>query len=95
MSEWTPLPAVGPSCKGRYVRTAVTVANIENFSARPGTSDRITLPRGAIGFCYAASGVLHVGFMKGFGAEQRDPTRYDYNVTFTFRDIPKLEIRGR
>lgn len=95
MDEWKPLAVIGPACKGRFVRTRTVLAMRDNDAVinQPSAPRKVTLPKGAVGYCYAASGVLHVGFTTDFKArEMSSPTKYPFAVAFTPRDIPALEI---
>lgn len=92
--SWKPLEVVGPNCAGKSIRVRVAL-NAANNSVinRPSAPGQVRLPAGAIGTCYAARGVLHVGFMRDFQPRSfASPTRYDYTVSFNFQDISKLEI---
>lgn len=92
--SWRPLELVGPSCAGKSIRVKVAMQAANNSVInRPSGPSQVRLPAGAIGTCYAASGVLHVGFMRDFKPRSfQSPTRYDYTVSFNFRDSSKLEI---
>jgi hypothetical protein len=53
----------------------------------------VSLPKGAIGFCYAAQvGIIHVGFASTFKQQEMSPEKYPYAVSFSFRDADRLEI---
>lgn len=96
MAAWIPLAIVGPACKGRFVRLKVPLPNASNIAVlnKPAAPKKVSLPKGAVGFCYAASGVLHVGFTKDFARREMQPTSYEYAVTFGPAQAAQLEIEA-
>ena len=89
MASWTQLGAVGLPCKDRPIRVTESMT-VECIGPGQG---RVTLPRWAEGYCYGASaGGIYVGFTRAFIATRLGATRYDFNVVFNFRDLPKLQI---
>lgn len=92
---WQPLSSVGINCDRKFIRLAAPMTTPNNKTILGGNNPpMVRLPMGAAGFCYAATvGVIHVGFTRDFEPRQlSDPTRYDFCVSFNFRDIPKLEM---
>lgn len=96
MPAWIPLAIVGPACRGRFVRLRAALPNASNIAVlnKPAAPKKVSLPKGAIGFCYAASGVLHVGFTKEFSRRELQPTSYEYAVTFGPAQATQLEIEA-
>jgi hypothetical protein len=95
MPAWKPLESVGLDCKGQFVRTVAAMPMLDNNAVvnQPQAPRKVSLPKGAIGFCYAAQvGVIHVGFTTDFRQQEMSPTRYPYAVSFNFRDADRLEI---
>jgi hypothetical protein len=95
-TEWTSIAQIGTACKGRFIRTRCALALRDNNAVinHPTAPRKVTLPKGAIGYCYAASGVIHVGFTEDFGQREfANPVNYRYVVAFNARDIPVLEIQ--
>jgi DNA-binding CsgD family transcriptional regulator len=82
---------LGPACEGRYVRLDAGAAFFKNLR----DDSRIRVEKGGVGYCYAASTVLSVGFNRdmkpplppGFGY----PT-FDYCVQLEPRLVPFLSI---
>jgi hypothetical protein len=92
--QWKPMTVIGSVCRGHFIRTRVRmeVAN-DTVINNPAAPRKITLEKGAIGYCYAGSGVIHVGFTRDFSMrELSSPSSYPFVATFTWQDITKLEI---
>jgi hypothetical protein len=95
---WLPLEVIGPACKERFIRMRARMDFAHNIAVvyKPAAPRRIALPKGAIGFCYAASGVMHVGFTKDFSrVALASPTLYEYAVTFTPSEMRYLEVEAK
>jgi hypothetical protein len=92
--NWKPLELIGPACQGKFIRLRrdCQVENIMILVNRS-SSPKLHLRAGAIGYCYSAPGVIHVGFTRDFTPQKFiSPTQYDYAATFSFRDMILLEI---
>ena len=93
--EWSPLNVIGAVCKGRYIRTRQRLPDRPNDVVinNPAAPRKVTLEKGAVGYCYAGTGVIHVGFTRDFQMRQlASPSSYPYVVTFDWKDIRFLEM---
>lgn len=87
---------IGPACQGKFIRLrrGCQVDNIMILVNRT-SPPKVLLRAGAIGYCYSAPGVIHVGFTRDFTPHKfSSPTHYDYAVTFGFQDMSLLEIES-